>query len=73
MQHSRERNRFPYVLQTTDPRDRALDAHAEAAVWNAAVLAQVKIPLEGFFRQIVLVDALQQQFVRSHTLRSADD
>src|SRR6266446_5168992 len=73
MQHPWERNRFPYMLQSADPRDRSLDAHAEATVWNAAVLAQVKIPLEGLFRQIVLVDTLQQQFMRGHALRSADD
>jgi len=73
MEHPREGNRFPYMLQAADPRDCTLYAHAEATVWNAAVLAQVKIPLEGFFRQIVLVDALQQQFMRGHALLSADD
>ena len=40
---------------------------------NAAVFAEIKIPLEGFFGQIVLVNALQEQVVRGHALRSADD
>src|ERR1700691_490335 len=73
MQHSRERNGLAYMFQATDPGYGSLDAHAEAGVRDAAVLAEIKIPLEGFFGQIVLVDALQEQVVRGHALRSSDD
>ena len=47
------------MFQAANPRYCSLDAHAETAVRYAAVLAEVKISLEGFFWQIVLVDALQ--------------
>ncbi len=73
MQHAREGNRFAHVLQAADPGYGSLDAHAEAGVRDAAVLAEIKIPLEGFFGQIVLVNALQEQIVGGHALRSADD
>src|SRR5208282_4695694 len=46
MQHAREGNRLAHVLQSADPGDRALDAHAEAGVRNAAVFAEIEIPLE---------------------------
>ena len=39
----------------------ALDAHAEPAMRHRAVAPQVEIPLERFLRQLVLLDALQQQ------------
>ena len=58
MQHTRERNRLAHVFQSADPRYSSLDAHAETGVRNAAVFSEIKIPLEGFFGQIVLVNAL---------------
>ena len=73
MQHARKGNRFAHVLQAADPGYSSLNAHAEAGVRNAAVLAEIKIPLESFFGQIVLVNALQEQIMRGHALRSADD
>src|SRR3984885_16213632 len=73
MQHARKWDRLAHVLQAADPSDSALDAHAETRVRNAAVFAEIKIPLEGFLRQIVLVNALQQQIIRGHALRSAND
>jgi membrane associated rhomboid family serine protease len=42
------------VVEAADPGDRALDAHAEAAVRDAAVAAQVQVPLEGFLGQLML-------------------
>ena len=38
-----------------------------------AISAQVEIPLEGFHRQLVLLDAALQQLVARHALRAADD
>src|SRR5580698_2487610 len=73
IQHSWERNRFAHVLEAADPGYGALDAHTEASVRDAAELAQIEIPLERFFGQIMLVNALQQQFVRGHALRAAND
>ena len=43
------------------------------SVGHAAKLTQVEIPLERLFRQAMFVNALQQQFVRGHTLRAAND
>src|SRR5579859_3612224 len=73
VQHSRERNCLTNVLEAADPGDGALNAHAEASMRDAAELAQIEIPFESFFGQAVLVNALQQQFVRRHALRAADD
>src|ERR1035438_4419439 len=64
---------FPYMVEAADPRDRALNAHAEAAVGNAAVAAQVQIPLKGFPGQLVLVNAAAEQLIARHALRTADD
>ena len=44
----RERNRLADVFDAAQPRDDALDAHAESRVGNGAVLAQFQIPLERF-------------------------
>ena len=73
VQHARERNCLPHMVELADPGHGALQAHAEAGVRHAAVLAQIQVPLEGVFRQFVLVDALQQFGVVAHALRSADD
>src|SRR5208337_5332233 len=73
VEHTRKRNRLAHVLQSADPGHGSLDAHAEAGVRDAAVLAEIKIPLESFFGQIVLMNALQEQVVGGHALRSADD
>ena len=53
--------------------DHALDAHAEAAVRHRAVAAQVEVPLERLLRQLVLLDALQQQVEIVEALAAADD
>ena len=51
---------FPNVVNAGNPGDGALDAETKAAVRHTAVAAQVNIPFECFFGQVVLVDALQQ-------------
>ena len=48
---------FADVVEAADPGDDTLDAHAEAAVGDAAVAAQVEVPLEGFLGQLVVIDA----------------
>ena len=60
-EHPRVRNRLAQVLEAADPGDHPLDAHAEAAVRHGAVAAQVEVPLERFLRQVVLLDARDQQ------------
>src|SRR5580765_2140694 len=72
VQHPRECDAFADVLGARDPRDRALDAQAEARVRYAAVLAQVEVPLEGLARQLVLRDALLEQRIVVDALRPAD-
>src|SRR3954468_15370132 len=72
-QGTRKRNRLAHVLEPADPTYRALDTHSKAGVRHSAELPQVEIPLEGFFRQVVFADLLQERFVISHALRSADD
>ena len=48
------------MVEAADPGDGALDAHAETAVRHTAVAAKVKVPLEGFPGQFVVVDAAAQ-------------
>ena len=57
-----ERYGFAHVIERAYPRNRAFDAHAEARVRHAAIAAQVEIPLECFFRQIMLAGCAAQQF-----------
>jgi len=52
------------MLEAANPRHRTLDAHAKASVLHRAVLAQIDIPVERFFRQLMFLNALQQQFDR---------
>src|SRR5262245_36858245 len=73
VEHPRIGDRLAQVLEPTDPADDALDAHAEAAVRDAAVAPEIEVPLEGFLRQLVLVDPLQQQLVVVEALAAADD
>src|SRR5436190_20122138 len=61
------------MIELADPRDDALDAHAESAVRDGPVSTEIEVPLERFLRQIVLLDALQQQIQVRETLASADD
>ena len=56
VQHARERNRLPHVLQPADPGHGAFDSHAETAVGHAAEFAQVKVPLESLFGKAVFAE-----------------
>ncbi len=51
----------------------SLYAHAEAGVGDAAVFAQVEIPLEGFEREVVVFDALLEEVVAVYALAAAYD
>src|SRR4029078_1250445 len=73
VEHARVGDRLPQVFESANPADDALDAHAEAAVRDGAVAAQVEIPLEGFVRRVVLLDALQEQIEVGQTLAAADN
>ena len=59
---------FAYVVEAADPGDGAFDSHAEAGVGDASIAAQVKIPLEGFFGQVVLFDAGVEQLKTGNSL-----
>jgi hypothetical protein len=43
-------------MNSGDPGDRPLGAQAKATVRYAAVAAQVNVPAEGFFRQLITMD-----------------
>jgi hypothetical protein len=62
-----------HVFEAANPADDPFDAHAEAAVRHRSEAPQIEIPLEGFLRQVVVFDALQQQIVARETLTAADD
>src|ERR1035437_7579539 len=64
---------FADGVQAADPGDDALDAHAEAAGGDRAVAAQVEVPLEGFFGQLVLIDACVEQLETGDALRASDN
>ena len=63
MEHAGVGNRFPQMFHASQPGDHALDSHAEAAVGDGAVLADLQVPLEGFLGQMVLPDAREKQVV----------
>src|SRR5689334_2472652 len=73
IQHSRIRNRLAHVFELADPRHDALDPHAKTAVRHGAVSAEIEIPLERLLRQIVLLDALQQEVEIREAFAAADD
>src|SRR5688572_30121516 len=73
VKHPRERNRFADVLQSANPRDGTLDAHAESGMRNGSVFAKIEIPLEGFARQVVFLDPLSQEFIARHALAATYD
>src|SRR5215212_11139809 len=73
VKHPRERDGLADVLDAAHPCDAALDAHAEARVRDAAVAAQVEVPLERLARQAVLFELFFQKFERGRALAAADD
>src|SRR3954465_14216714 len=68
VQRSGKWDGFADVLETTDPGDGPLDAHAEAGVRYRAIAAQIQIPLEGVDRQMVIFDALLEQLIGRNAL-----
>src|SRR2546425_3886441 len=58
--HAREGDDLANVFGAANPGDGALEAHSEARVWNAAVAAQVEIPLKSFFGELVFVKPFQE-------------
>ena len=57
---AREWTHFADVLQAANPADRSFDAEAKAAVWHAAILAQIDVLLIRLHRQAVLMNARDQ-------------
>src|SRR6185312_16197146 len=73
VEHARKRDGFAHVFEAANPRHTAFNAHAEAAVRYSAVLAQIDVPVEGFAREAVFVNAPQQQVGIVNALAAADD
>src|SRR5688572_9234782 len=73
VQESREWDCLPDMRQLADPGDGAFEADAEAGVRDGAVAADVQVPLEGFLRQAVVLDALFQEREVVDALTAADD
>ncbi len=67
---SGEGDGFADVVEAADPGYDSLDAHAEAGVGDAAVFAQVEVPLEGVEGQVVFFDAGLQEVVAVDALAS---
>ena len=61
------------MIEAADPGYGSFDAHAEAGVGDAAVLAEVEVPLEGGQREIVFFEAAPEQVVAVDALGAADD
>src|SRR5579872_2793434 len=73
VEHAREGNRLPHMLQPANPRHGAFNAHAKPAMRHAAVLAQIEVPFERLLRQAMLVNALPQLLIGADALRATDD
>ena len=73
MDHAGLRNGFAQVIKSADPADDPLDPHAESPMRHRAETAQVEVPLERFGRQLVVMDALEQQVVVRDTLTAANN
>jgi hypothetical protein len=55
--HAWKGDDFPDVFRAANPGDGAFEAKTEARVGNAAIAAQVEIPLERFLGQVVFTEA----------------
>src|SRR5687767_11628405 len=73
IQHPRIGNGFAQVIQSADPADDALDSHSEPSVGDAAEAPEVEVPLERLLREIVLLDAFDEQVVIVQAFAAADD
>lgn len=61
--HARKGDDVPDVIQAGGEQNEALEAQAEAAVWHAAVPAEVEVALVYLERHAVLRDALDKDVV----------
>src|SRR5579884_3566524 len=61
------------MFEAAHPCDKALHAHAEAAVRNSAEAAQVEIPLERLARQVMFFQALLEKREIVNALAAPDD
>src|SRR5271156_3115190 len=73
IEHPWEGNHFADVLRSANPSHGAFQAKAKARVRNAAVPAQVEVPLKCFLWQVVLPKALNQRVVVCEALAAADN
>ena len=73
MKHSRIGNGLPHVVETADPGDNTLYAHAESPVRHAAVPPQIEIPLEGLLWQLLRRDPFEQRVVVVDPLSTSDN
>src|SRR6266568_9691593 len=73
VEHPGIRDRLAQMLEPADPAHHPFDAHAEPAVRDGAIPTQVEIPLEGFLRQVVLLDSRQPQIQIRDAFAAADD
>src|ERR1700730_13148359 len=71
--HAREGNNLAHVLSSANPSHDALESHAETRMRHAAIAAEVQIPLEGFLRQFLFSQSLNEEFIAGDALASADD
>ena len=55
--HPREWDCFSYVIDAAEPGDTAFEAHAETAVWDAAVAECVEVPFVFFSVDFLFFDA----------------
>jgi len=63
IEHAWEGDDLANVLGSTNPRDGAFEAQTKARMRDAAVAAQVEVPLERVLGEIVLSNAPEESFV----------
>src|SRR5579859_3740191 len=72
IQHARICDGLPNVLQSAHPRDKPFHTHAESTVRHATEFAQIQVPVERLFRQVMLLDPPQQEIVVVNSLSPAN-
>src|SRR5664279_4771759 len=71
--HARVRNGLAHMRQMADPGHGTLEAHAEAGMGDAAVLADVQVPLVVGAVELVVFDLVQEILEAGCALAAADD
>src|ERR1700680_2204311 len=71
--HTRKGNNLAHVFSSANPSHDALEPHAETRMRYAAIAAQVQIPLEGFLRQFLFSQSLDEELIAGDALAAADD